>query len=97
MPAPFQVATAHVNLVIDGGNASVLFRAYFEFRDRLRFDQKLRQLLVFRQHDLHRPAGDLCNVGDQWIKAFCSQAGGSEGRTVVLIDESDFRRIHPES
>ena len=97
MSAAFQVPATHVNLVIDGSDSAVFFGPDFEFRDCFRFDQELRQFLVFRQHDLHRPAGQLCEVGDQGIEPFCRQPGRSERRAVVFVDEADFGRIHSQS
>ena len=76
--ADFGITTAHVDFVCDGCDSAVFPGSDLEFGDRLGFDQKLRELLVFGQHDFYGPAGHLCQVCDQRVKPFGRQPCRSE-------------------
>ncbi len=94
--AEFEIAGADVDFVVDGGDAAVFLRAYFELRDGLGLDLELGEFLIFRQHDFYRLAGHACEMGDGWVKTLGRQARGAESGTVPLIDEADAAGIDAE-
>ena len=80
-----------------GDDAAVFLRAYFEFRQGFGLDLDIGELLIFRKHQLDRPAGHLGDVGDGNIESFRSRSARSESTAVVFIDESDLRCIDSET
>src|SRR5215467_6235931 len=99
-PAPydFDITGTEPDFMNERRNVAVLLESYLEFRNVLGLDVKVRQLLVFREHQLYgssRHFGDTSNIG---IERFCSGAQRSSAKSaaIVLVDETDVRRIDVE-